>query len=126
MLQSTQAQDLTPQEQAYIQCIKDLRNVQATIQRDSNTLVFYKIQGAQLMQDDPDAGITQSLLEQWGKASQDCQKNLECIQKIYIKAQNSKTNFDKDDFMQELQNLKEFVQSYQFLKAKGQRLVGKV
>ena len=117
--------EMTPEEQAKHEWLKEIRILHNMITRDINTFMQLKFKGQHLL-GDKQSGVTEELLHAMETGLKNLQAQSESIHEVFVlgSSQDAK-DFNSEEYTKKLDPAKEVLTSLSDLKARGQRIIGK-
>lgn len=117
--------EITPKEQVYKDWVKDVKSLQATLQKDLHLFLSWKIKGATLVSD-KQSGVTKELYDAISNGFLQNQSQVQIISEVLVKGLDKTFDtFNPKDFSKSVEAAKGVQKALADLKAKGLRIIGK-
>ena len=118
-------QDMTPEEQAKHEWLKEIRILQNMLTKDTNTFMQLKFKGQHLL-GDKQAGVTKELLHAMETGFKNLQAQSESIHEVFVLgAFKHAKDFNSEEYSKKLETVKEVLTTLGEVKATCQRIIGK-
>ena len=118
-------QDMTPEEQAKHEWLKEIRILQNMLTKDTNTFMQLKFKGQHLL-GDKQSGVTKELLHAMETGFKNLQAQSESIHEVFVLGSSKDAkDFNSEEYSKKLETAKEVLSTLSELKARGQRIIGK-
>jgi hypothetical protein len=117
--------ELTGKEKVYKDWVKDVKGLQANLQKDMHLFLSWKIRGATLVSD-KQSGVTKELYDAISNGFLQVQSQVQSISEVLVKVLDKTFDtFNPKDFTKNVEAAKDVQKALADLKAKGLRIIGK-